>query len=69
MGGSGDSTKLEDLTPGVRASGVAVGQPVTVVDVRWHGSNAVTVTYRDDAGTLPPAVDRVGVAAGRVAAD
>ncbi|HZJ04806.1 MAG TPA: DEAD/DEAH box helicase, partial [Nocardioidaceae bacterium] len=43
-------TRLEDLTPGVRAGGVVVGQPVTVVDVAWHGSNAATVTYRDDGG-------------------
>jgi hypothetical protein len=52
MQGAGSPAKLEDLTPGVRASGVVVGQVVTVVDVRWHGSNAVTVTYRTDMGQV-----------------
>jgi len=23
-----------------------------VIDVRWHGSNAITLTYRDAAGTV-----------------
>lgn len=52
MHGAGSPAKLENLTPGVRASGVVVGTAVTVVDVRWHGSNAVTVTYRTDAGQV-----------------
>ncbi|REF36406.1 helicase-related protein [Thermasporomyces composti] len=42
--------KLEALTPGTRVSGVVVNQPVTVVDVVWHGSNAITLTYRDPSG-------------------
>lgn len=44
--------RLEELTPGARVSGVLVGHQVAVIDVRWHGSNAVTLTYRDDAGTV-----------------
>jgi len=45
-------TRLEELTPGARVTGVLVGHEVSVVDVRWHGSNAITLTYRDDAGTV-----------------
>ncbi|GGM39984.1 helicase-related protein [Dactylosporangium sucinum] len=42
--------KLEDLTPGARVGGIVVGGQVVVIDVKWHGSNAVTVTYRNDHG-------------------
>lgn len=41
--------KLEELTPGTRLGGIAAGV-VTVVNVKWHGSMAITLTYRDDAG-------------------
>lgn len=44
------AARLEDLTPGARVHGVAGPRAVTVVDVCWHGSNAVTVTYREDGG-------------------
>ncbi|WP_432904018.1 helicase-related protein [Micromonospora matsumotoense] len=43
--------KLEELTPGARVGGVA-GSVVTVVDVKWHGSNALTLTYQDDGGRV-----------------
>ena len=41
---------LEELTPSTRVRGVLVHSPVTVISVRWHGSNALTLTYRDDTG-------------------
>jgi len=45
---------LEDLTTGARVSGLVTGQVVTVVQVQWHGTQAVTLTstltYRNDAG-------------------
>ena len=44
--------RLEDLTPGAHVRGVSGPRPVTVVDVTWHGSNAVTITYREDAGQV-----------------
>jgi len=47
---------LEDLTPGARVRGVVVGGSVTVIDARWHGSNAVTLTYQEDAGHVAQAV-------------
>ncbi len=37
---------LEDLKPGVRLSGILPDQPVIVVDVSWHGSQAVTLIYK-----------------------
>jgi len=43
-------SRLEDLTPGARVTGVVAGQAVTVVQVQWHGTAALTLTYRDDAG-------------------
>jgi superfamily II DNA or RNA helicase len=44
--------RLEELTPGARVRGVVVHATVTVIDVTWHGGNAVTLTYRDDAGQV-----------------
>jgi superfamily II DNA or RNA helicase len=42
--------KLEELTPGARVRGVVVGDTVTVIDAKWHGSNAITLTYCEDGG-------------------
>jgi superfamily II DNA or RNA helicase len=44
--------RLEDLTPGTSVRGVTADGAVTVVAVRWHGSTAVTLTYRDGAGKV-----------------
>src|SRR6266487_6862494 len=43
--------KLEELTPGARVGGVVHGV-ITVVDVKWHGSNALTLTFREDSGRV-----------------
>lgn len=43
---------LEDLTPGARVSGVLPDRPVTVVNAEWHGTQALTLTYRDDQGRV-----------------
>jgi hypothetical protein len=51
-GPSGRSTQLEDLTPGVTVHGVTSDGPVTVVAVSWHGTEAVTLTYRDAKGQV-----------------
>jgi hypothetical protein len=45
-------TRLEDLTPGARVRGVIPAQAVTVVQVEWHGTQAMTLTYRDDGGRV-----------------
>ena len=41
--------RLDDLTPGARVTGVVAGQAVTVVQVQWDGTAALTLTHRDDA--------------------
>ena len=43
---------LEDLTPGARVLGVLPDQPVTVVQAEWHGTQAMTLTYRDESGRV-----------------
>lgn len=44
--------RLEDLTSGIRVSGVVGSGAVTVVAVEWHGGNAVTLTFREDNGRV-----------------
>jgi len=41
-------TRLEDLSKGTVVRGVLSDRVVRVVDVAWHGSNAVTLTYIDE---------------------
>jgi SNF2 family DNA or RNA helicase len=41
--------RLEDLTPGAVVTGLVGNRPVTVVAAEWHGTAALTLTYRDDA--------------------
>ncbi len=49
-------TRLEDLVRGARIRGVRGDREVTVDSVTWHGTNAITVTYRDDSGVLGDAI-------------
>lgn len=44
--------QLEELKPGVRVEGVIPGEAVNVVAVQWHGSTAVELTYKTNAGAL-----------------
>jgi superfamily II DNA or RNA helicase len=44
--------RLEELTPGAVIQGVSPGEAVTVVAATWHGSSAITLTYRDAAGRV-----------------
>lgn len=44
--------RLEDLTRGASVKGVVPDGAVTVVDVKWHGSSVVELTYKDAAGRL-----------------
>jgi SNF2 family DNA or RNA helicase len=44
--------RLEDLGPGARVRGVLPDRAVTVVQVEWHGTQAMTLTYRDDSGKV-----------------
>jgi superfamily II DNA or RNA helicase len=42
--------RLEDLKRNASVKGILPSGQVTVVDVQWHGSNAITLTYRDADG-------------------
>lgn len=44
--------RLEDLTPGAVVGGISGNGQVTVVAVKWYGSNAVNLTYRTDEGQV-----------------
>ena len=42
--------KLEDLKRGASVKGVLPDCLVTVIDVKWYGSAAVELTYKDPSG-------------------
>jgi SNF2 family DNA or RNA helicase len=44
--------KLEDLTPESSLRGLLPDAAVVVVKVQWHGSDALTLVYRDPAGKI-----------------
>jgi hypothetical protein len=44
--------RLEDLTKGALVSGILADHAVTVVDVTWHGSEVLTLTYRTADGQV-----------------
>ncbi|WP_058867439.1 helicase-related protein [Chloracidobacterium thermophilum] len=44
--------KLEELTPGASVRGILPHSAVTVVSVQWHGSEALTLVYRDVGGQV-----------------
>jgi superfamily II DNA or RNA helicase len=44
--------RLEDLTRGAAVKGILPDGLVTVVDVKWHGSGVVELTYKDASGRL-----------------
>ncbi|HEY9872466.1 MAG TPA: helicase-related protein [Candidatus Obscuribacterales bacterium] len=42
--------RLEDLTKGATVRGILPNQMVTVVDVKWFGSDVIELTYKDASG-------------------
>jgi len=44
------AARLEDLTPGAVVDGLVPGTRVTVVQAQWHGTVALTLTYRIPQG-------------------
>ncbi|MBU2601807.1 MAG: DUF3883 domain-containing protein [Actinobacteria bacterium] len=42
--------ELKDLKKGAEIEGIVPGRTVTIVDVTWHGSEALTVYYKQDDG-------------------
>jgi SNF2 family DNA or RNA helicase len=44
--------KLEDLQPGASVRGIVHDAAISVVSVEWHGSDALTLIYRDPDGRV-----------------
>lgn len=44
--------RLEDITVGSSVVGIAGNQSVSVVAIKWHGTNAMTVTFKNAAGNV-----------------
>ena len=44
--------RLEDLARGASVKGILPEGPVTVIDVQWHGTAVVELTYKDASGRL-----------------
>ncbi|MGH9896514.1 MAG: SNF2-related protein, partial [bacterium] len=44
--------RLEDLQPNAAVRGIVLDSAVTVVNVEWHGSDALTLVYRDAGGRI-----------------
>ena len=42
--------RLEDLKPDCTVSGILPTEPVTVVSVKWFGSNAIELIYKSVSG-------------------
>src|SRR5512136_2123087 len=42
--------RLEDLTRGAQVKGVRTDGPVEVVDVKWYGTSAIELTFKDAQG-------------------
>ena len=47
-----EATTLEQLTPGAIVRGVVPDAAVSVVSVQWHGSDALTLVYREPSGRV-----------------
>src|SRR5260370_41676474 len=43
---------LEELTRGAAVKGILPDGAVSVIDVQWHGSTVIELTYKDSAGRL-----------------
>ncbi len=42
--------RLEELKKGTRLKGLLSNDTVTIVDIQWHGSSALELTYKDSSG-------------------
>jgi hypothetical protein len=52
--------KLEDLMRGAAVKGILPDCLVTVVDVKWYGSAAIELTYKDPTGKPMEAEKQLG---------
>lgn len=44
--------RLEELKRGASVRGIAEDGPVEVVDIKWHGPDAVTLTFKAASGRV-----------------
>ncbi len=44
--------RLEDITAGSSVAGITGNTPVDIVAVKWHGTNAMTVTFKNSSGSV-----------------
>jgi len=44
--------RLEDLARGALVKGILPEEAITVVDVQWHGTTVIELTYKDASGRL-----------------
>ncbi len=42
--------RLEDLTRGTHVAGIRPDGPVEVLDVKWHGTSALELTFKGSDG-------------------
>lgn len=42
--------RLEELVKGAIVRGILLNQAVTVVDIKWFGSDVIELTYKDTSG-------------------
>ena len=45
-------SKLEELTVGAAVSGLRPNEKVTVVAAKWHGSDTLDLTFKDESGNV-----------------
>ena len=59
--------KLEEVIVGSQISGITAGENVEIIAVKWYGTNAIDVTYKNHAGQLGSRIlyreDEVGIKA------
>ena len=44
--------KLEDIIVGCNVNGLVINETVSVIAIKWYGSNVMQVTYKDTKGNL-----------------
>lgn len=45
-------TKLETIVKGVYLKGVIPNQPIEVIDIKWHGTDVIEITFKDALGNV-----------------
>ena len=64
--------RLDDIVAGANVSGITENSTVSVVAVKWHGTNAITVTFKNNAGNVAEQIlyredeERINIADGNL---